>query len=116
MSFFLLPSIQYNNQLFKHIQLDNLFKPYKSKIHIKNKEGGEHDNDNDNDNDNDIIINKTLYKYLSLIKEQIDDRIEQWDKYKKYTNPYEYIHSIIPNSKQSISTLKPISRSFFKMI
>ena len=38
------------------------------------------------------------------------------DKYKKYTNPYEYIHSIIPNSKQAISTLKPISRSFFKMI
>jgi 23S rRNA U2552 (ribose-2'-O)-methylase RlmE/FtsJ len=65
---------------------------------------------------NDILINKTLYKYLSFIKEQIDCRLEQWDKYKKCTNPYEYIHSLIPNTKQAISTLKPISRSFFKMI
>jgi 23S rRNA U2552 (ribose-2'-O)-methylase RlmE/FtsJ len=63
-----------------------------------------------------IIINKTLYRYLSLVKEQIDERLEQWDKYKKYTNPHEYIHTTIPNTKQSISTLKPISRSFFKMI
>jgi len=61
-------------------------------------------------------INKTLYKYLSFVKEQIDARLEQWDKYKKCTNPYEYIHTIIPNTKQSVSTLKPISRSFFKMI
>ena len=106
MSFFLLPRIQYNNQLGKHIQVDNLFKPYKSKIQ----------SNSDEINTDDILINKTLYKYLSIIKEQIDNRIEQWDKYKKYTNPYEYIHSIIPNSKQAISTLKPISRSFFKMI
>ena len=61
-------------------------------------------------------INKTLYKYLNFAKEQIDVRLEQWDKYKKCTNPYEYIHTIIPNTKQSVSTLKPISRSFFKMI
>jgi hypothetical protein len=65
---------------------------------------------------NDILINKTLYKYLSFVKEQIDCRLEQWDKYKKCTNPYEYIHSVIPNTKQAISTLKPISRSFFKMV
>ena len=63
-----------------------------------------------------IIVNRTLYKYLSLVKEQIDVRLEQWDKLKKYTNPHEYIHTIIPNTKQAISTLKPISRSFFKMI
>ena len=63
-----------------------------------------------------VVINKTLYKYISVVKEQIDVRIEQWDKYKKYTNPYEYIHTIIPSTKQSVSILKPISRSFFKMI
>ena len=51
-----------------------------------------------------------------MVKDQIECRLEQWDKYKKYTNPYEYIHSIIPNTKHSVSTLKPISRSFFKMI
>lgn len=104
MNFFLIHNIQPNEQLYKHIQIENLFIPYISELHKKY-----------NDNDT-IIINKTLYKYLSMIKEQIDDRIEQWDKYKKYTNPYEYIHSMIPNTKQSISTLKPISRSFFKMI
>jgi 23S rRNA U2552 (ribose-2'-O)-methylase RlmE/FtsJ len=62
------------------------------------------------------FINKTLFKYLNIVKEQIDVRLDQWDKYKKCTNPYEYIHTIIPNTKQSVSTLKPISRSFFKMI
>lgn len=62
------------------------------------------------------IINKTLYKYLNMAKEQIDARLDQWDKYKKYTNPYEYIHTLIPNTKQAVSTLKPISRSFFKMV
>jgi len=105
MSFFLLPNIQYNENLHKYIQTENLFKKYNSCIQIKN-----------NQVNDTFMINKTLYKYLSIIKEQIDNRTNQWDKYKKYTNPYEYIHSIIPNTKQSISTLKPISRSFFKMI
>jgi len=56
MSFFLLPRIQYNNQLGKHIQVDNLFKPYKSKIQSNSNEI----------NIDDILINKTLYKYLSF--------------------------------------------------
>ena len=35
---------------------------------------------------------------------------------KKYTNPYEFIHTIIPSCKNSISKYKPLSRSFYKMI
>ena len=62
------------------------------------------------------IINKTLHKYLSSIKTQIDNCSMEWDKYKKYSNQYEYIHTLIPNSKQSICILKPLSRSFYKMI
>lgn len=62
------------------------------------------------------IMNKTLHKYLSSIKTQIDNCSMEWDKYKKYSNQYEYIHTLIPNSKQSICTLKPLSRSFYKMI
>ena len=32
------------------------------------------------------------------------------------TNPYEYIHTNVPNSKSSICKLNPLSRSFYKMI
>jgi len=62
------------------------------------------------------IINKSLYKYLSFVKEQIDTQQNDWDKYKKYTNMYEYIHSIIPSTKTAVCTYKPLSRSFYKMI
>ena len=101
MSFLHLLSIHCNTDIHKLINHDNLCVRYKSPVSTT---------------DDEILINKTLYKYLSFIKEQIDCRIEEWDKYKKYTNPYEYIHSIIPNTKQAIATLKPISRSFFKMV
>lgn len=63
-----------------------------------------------------LIINKSLCKYIAFIKEQIDTRQNEWDKYKKYTNMYEYIHTIIPNTKVAVSTYKPLSRSFYKMI
>ena len=62
------------------------------------------------------IISNSLSHYLSNIKLLITDKEKQWDIYKKYTNPYEYIHSYIPNKKRSVSKMKPLSRSFFKMI
>lgn len=65
---------------------------------------------------NEIIINTQLNKYLNNIKLQINSYNEKWDIYKKYTNPYEFIHTLVPNTKQSISKLKPLSRSFYKMI
>lgn len=99
MSFLNLPNIHCNADIQKHIKIDNL--SIECKVNTES---------------NDVLINRTLYKYLSFIKEQIDCRLEEWDKYKKCTNPYEYIHSQIPNTKQAISTLKPISRSFFKMV
>ena len=61
-------------------------------------------------------ISKTLNKYLNDIKHQINDHIIEWDSYKKYTNPYEYIHSIVPRYNHSISRIKPLSRSFYKMV
>mgnify|MGYP000574619485 FL=1 len=53
---------------------------------------------------------------MNTIKKQIDLNYENWDYFKKYTNPYEFIHTIIPNTKQSVSKLKPLSRSFYKMV
>ena len=93
MSHFLLPSIPYNNNL-----TDAICSTY---CDIGMEE---------------ISINKTLCKYLNNVKAEIDSRQIEWDKYKKYTNPYEFIHSIIPNSKQSVCRLKPLSRSFYKMV
>jgi 23S rRNA U2552 (ribose-2'-O)-methylase RlmE/FtsJ len=47
---------------------------------------------------------------------KLDDHECEWDIFKKYTNPYEYIHSAVPFKKKSISVYKPLSRSYFKMI
>ena len=63
-----------------------------------------------------LYTSPTLSKYLNKIKQQLDENYDTWDFYKKYTNPYEFIHTIIPNSKCSVSKLKPLSRSFYKMI
>jgi len=58
----------------------------------------------------------SLKKYLNKIKGLIDKHIIHWDNTKKFTNPYEFIHTNIPNTKKSISKIKPISRAFFKLI
>jgi 23S rRNA U2552 (ribose-2'-O)-methylase RlmE/FtsJ len=47
---------------------------------------------------------------------KINDCEKEWDIFKKHTNPYEYIHTMIPNKKKYISKCKPLSRSYFKMI
>ena len=63
-----------------------------------------------------IFISKTLQEYLSVIKGEIDNCPVDWDYYKKFTNPYEYIQTQIPGENYSVSSLKPLSRSYFKMI
>ena len=63
-----------------------------------------------------IFINKRLSYYLEKVKRNIDKYIDLWDEYKKSTNPYEFIHTNLPHTKASISKIKPISRSFFKII
>ena len=63
-----------------------------------------------------LQISLTLNEYLNTVKQQIDDNCDSWDHVKKYTNPYEFIHTVIPNSKNHVSKLKPLSRSFYKMV
>lgn len=62
------------------------------------------------------VISQSLCNYLYNIKRKITDKEKQWDVFKKYTNPFEYIHTIIPLKKKSVSKHKPLSRSYFKMI
>lgn len=68
------------------------------------------------DNNEESFINKSLSHYLNLVKQQITYYLAEWDDVKKLTNPYEYIHTNIPHNKFAISKIKPISRSFFKII
>jgi 23S rRNA U2552 (ribose-2'-O)-methylase RlmE/FtsJ len=61
-------------------------------------------------------ISNSLSRYLSEIKEKITTREKEWDIFKKYTNIYEYIHTCIPFKKKAVSKIKPLSRSYFKMM
>jgi 23S rRNA U2552 (ribose-2'-O)-methylase RlmE/FtsJ len=63
-----------------------------------------------------VYINHSLHKCLNNAKQQINENESKWDNIKKYTNSYEFIHTSIPGLKHSISKLKPLSRSFYKMI
>ena len=93
MTFFLIPKI------ISHIDLDHL------SLKLNDKE------------DDIYILSKSLKLYLNQIKKKINNVSLEWDIYKKITNPYEYIHTLISNiNKISISKLKPLSRSFYKMI
>lgn len=67
-------------------------------------------------NSSNVIINFTLKDYLYSIKEQIDGQQDMWDRFKKYTNSHEYIHTPVPQHKTAICKYRPLSRSFYKMI
>lgn len=63
-----------------------------------------------------VEISHSLCVYMNELKEKISSRNKEWDIYKKYTNPYEYIHSIVPHKKRALSKYRPLSRSYFKML
>ncbi len=62
------------------------------------------------------FLSKSLSKYLNLTKHNISKCASEWDTYKKYINPYEFIHTNIPYTNGSVSKYKPISRAFFKIV
>ena len=70
------------------------------------------------ENMNDIYINKNIWTKMASIKEEIDTKdIKEWDSVKKLTNDYELIYlSSRSRENESISCIKPLSRSYFKMI
>jgi len=61
------------------------------------------------------FLSHSLEIYLRKLKDQINEHLKVWDVYKKYTNPYENIHSAF-NGTQPVCQIKPISRSYFKMV
>jgi 23S rRNA U2552 (ribose-2'-O)-methylase RlmE/FtsJ len=66
--------------------------------------------------DNPVIkINKTHAYYLQQAKMEIQKYGIQWDFYKKFTNPYEFINTSIYDEK-TIASYVPISRAYFKMV
>ena len=68
------------------------------------------------------ILNESLRNYLVSIKKEIDKVYDKWDKYKRITNKYEYINTIVNHDfrefsvNTSVCSYKPISRSYFKLI
>ena len=67
-------------------------------------------------NESPNCISGSLSYYMNDIKQRICGQEQSWDVYKRYTNPYEYIHTCVPNKKKSVAKRKPLSRSYFKMI
>ncbi len=62
------------------------------------------------------MISNSLSYYLYEIKYKIDKCEKEWDIYKKYTNPYEYITTVPPSRNKCVSRYKSLSRSYYKMI
>ena len=91
----LLPRIQ--SKLYKHIQVKTF-------------------DDEKGSDEQSVAISNSLSYYLGDIKKQICVYEKEWDIYKKYTNPFEYIHTNIPNKKYCVSKIKPISRAYYKMV
>ena len=61
-------------------------------------------------------ISFSLSEFLYEIKKKIETIEKDWDIFKKYTNPYEYIHTHLPYKKKCVASYSPLSRSYFKMI
>ena len=55
---------------------------------------------------------KKTNKYFQL-KERIEINNKSWDIFKKYTYPYEYVHSNVDGTY--LSKYRPLSRAFYKM-
>jgi 23S rRNA U2552 (ribose-2'-O)-methylase RlmE/FtsJ len=63
-----------------------------------------------------VMVSHSLYDSLCQTKVKIEKNDVGWDSYKKLTNPFEFIHTVIPGYKTHVSKLTPLSRSFYKMI
>ena len=49
----------------------------------------------------------TLNSYLNNVKNKLTNNYRKWDFVKRYTNPYEFIHTLFQSTKYSVSKMKP---------
>jgi len=59
-------------------------------------------------------LNDELFKKVTKKKSEIDSVQHKWDSAKKISNDYEYIYTS-SNFRKNISSVIPVSRSFFKL-
>ena len=66
------------------------------------------------------IVSFSLFKFLEQAKKQLknicDENIDEFQELTKFINPYEYIFSKVPNSKYSVSKLKPDNNIFYNLL
>jgi 23S rRNA U2552 (ribose-2'-O)-methylase RlmE/FtsJ len=113
MTYLNLPNLN-NSNLDFNILYKNQVKNYENTINGEQVIKGEQVSNGETINT--TIICPSLYNYLIILKQVINNYSEYWDIVKKLTNPYEYIHTCVPNYKFSLCKYKPLSRAFFKMI
>lgn len=68
------------------------------------------------DDEQPIVYNTSLASYLSKSKELIHRYAQFWDQYKRITNPFEFIHTVVPGYKTPVSRVFPLSRAYFKFV
>ena len=61
-------------------------------------------------------ISHSLEISIKYHKQLIENHKIDWDLIKKQVNPYEYIHSHILGKSFSVSSYKPLSRSYYKLV
>ena len=125
-----IPDISFSFTTTRHRVSPGASETYDATNHTNNDDDADH-NHPDNDNgeydgrddcdggepENQCIVSNSIYHYLCESKKSIETcDVDDWDAMKKYTNPYEFIHTVVPGHKCAISKLKPLSRSFYKMI
>ena len=97
-----------------HINMTFMTLPYTS---LKGRnEPWKYINITQSDKSPDIMLSYSLRHYLSEIKNRINSlpNLDDWDTYKKFTNPYEFING--NPSKHFVCNYKPLSRAYFKML
>jgi 23S rRNA U2552 (ribose-2'-O)-methylase RlmE/FtsJ len=93
------------NKLYKISNINTIIEPNTNKINLVNEF-----------NELEIIkTNNDLYTLLTFEKKKIDKYQHLWDKYKKFTNEYEFIYTSSETTFKSVLINNKISRSYYKL-